>query len=413
MSLPTPPAKDAAPKKRSLFQRIFTRKLLFASILIHLILGIGASYYIVEHHRERGKPSFTAQGGQAAANTRALEHKVSMAKMQKTMSAPAPAKRIAVAGLTSLSLPEIPMTAVTPDAAPKQMAGIGQMGSGFGPGSGFGGGGGGGGSGGGGIPMFGFRENHGGGSLAGYLYDLKQTSDHKPTQMSPERYGVELQKFFAAGWDQKMMDAYYKSPKPLYITQVFIPDMIADEAPKAFGVDKGPHKVEPRMWAAWYKGKVTAPFTGSFRFVGFADDVLEVRFAGKHVLSAGCHPVGGVASDGKYVYDFLESQRQGWYASMGDRVGSSISVEQGKSYDIDILIGEEPGGFFNAHLLWERGQGRKSGNPKLPIFQLLAGRPTKTRFLPPFETGGSGALVWGQDSGGTHSLLDALKPTSM
>ncbi|HEY2341862.1 MAG TPA: hypothetical protein VGH90_02475 [Chthoniobacteraceae bacterium] len=131
------------------------------------------------------------------------------------------------------------------------------------------------------------------------------------------------------------------------------------------------------MWAAIYKGKVIAPFTGQFRFVGFADDVLEVRFEGKHVLSAGCHMLGGPAPDKKYVYDFLDRDRQTWYSGMGDRVSAPINVEKGRPYDIEVMIGEEPGGYFCAHLLWEQEgvvyEKDKNNSPILPIFQ-RAGR---------------------------------------
>ena len=339
-AIPSPSAPQ--PSRRGFWAKILASKVLVVSILVHFLFLAGAAYYVVQQYQTRAKLTF--KGGPPSSNPskHAVEHKVSMAKQRKTMSAPAQAKRIVTTGMAKISLPEMPSMPTANEIISGKMAGMGGTGIGMGPpGGGMGNGGGGGGS----MPLFGFREKKGGGSLVGYLYDFKQSREHKPTGMDVGRYGAELMKFCAGDWNEAHLSEYFKSPKPLYLTQVFIPDMIADEAPKAFDVDKGAHKVEPKMWAALYKGKVIAPFTGAFRFVGFADDVLEVRFAGKHVLSAGCHPMGA-PSEKKYVYDFLEGGRQGWYAGMGDRVGPAISVEQGKEYDLEILIGEEPGGTF-------------------------------------------------------------------
>ncbi len=415
-AIPAPSASPASPAKprRGFWAAILASKFLMVSIGVHLLFLAGAAYYVVQQYQLRSKLTF--QGGPPTTNPskHAVEHKVSMAKQRKTMSAPAQAKRIVTTGLAKISLPEMPAMPTANEIIPGKMAGMGGTGIGLGPpGGGMGNGGGGGGT----MPLFGFREKQGGGALMGYLYDFKQSREHQPTGMDIGKYSEELTKFCQEGWNEGLISKYFKSPKPLYLTQVFIPDMIADEAPKAFDVDKGPHKVEPKMWVAIYKGKVISPITGKFHFVGFADDILEVRFAGKHVFSGGCHLMGGPASEGKYVYDFLDAQRQGWYAGMGDRVSPPISVSQGQEYDIEIMIGEEPGGYFCAHLLWEQEgvnyeKDHKSGSPKLPIFQTMAGRPAKTKALPPFESGEKVA-IWkapGAGGSGLGSLLDSLKP---
>jgi hypothetical protein len=411
---PLPKPSTAPPRRRGFWAKIFASKFLFVSILIHLFFVAGAAYYVVQRFSPRPKLTFKEGPPSSNPSKHAIEHKVSMAKQRKTMSAPAQAKRIMTAGLATVALPEMPSMPTATEIIPGKMAGMGGNGIGMGPpGGGMGNGGGGGGA----MPLFGFRERGGGGSLTGYLYDLKQNREGKPTGMDVNKYAAELTKFCQGGWNEGMLAQYFKSPKPLFLTQVFIPDMIADEAPKAFDVDKGPHKVEPKMWAAIYKGKVIAPFSGKFRFIGFADDVLEVRFEGRHVLSAGCHMLGGPAPDKKYVYDFLEPARQSWYATMGDRVSAPIAVQQGQTYDIEVMIGEEPGGYFCAHLLWEQEganyeKDHKSGNPRLPIFQLAAGHPAKTHTLPPFQTG-ENVVMWKSPGAGSGSLLDALKPPSM
>ncbi len=68
-----------------------------------------------------------------------------------------------------------------------------------------------------------------------------------------------------------------------------MPVMDAKDAPKAFKVNK-----PASYWAVHYRGKVRAPATGTYRFVGLADDFLLVRFGGRLVLDAS---IGNVAPD--------------------------------------------------------------------------------------------------------------------
>ena len=403
------PASGERPQ-RSVWAKVLASKFLLISIGVHLLFGIGATVYVVQQFQANRKLTF--KGGPPTTNPskRAMEHKVSMAKKKNSMSAPAQAKRITTSGLSKMALPEMPALPTATTVTANKMAGMGGVGVGFGPAGGMGGGGLGGG-GGGSIPFFGFRDNRGGGALTGYLYDLKQAKDHKPTNMEPGRYQGIVKEFVAKGWDEKAFDPYFKSPKPLYTTQIFIPDMSADEAPKAYDVDRGPHKVEPKMWIALYKGKVTAPVAGRFRFVGFADDILVVRFNSQNVLDAGCQNIAPVPRGEKYVYkDFIKEEgRQGFYDSFGSIRGAWFTVEAGKQYDVEILVGEQPGGFFCAHLLIEQEgvaykKDPKSDLPRLPIFQLAAGKPGKTQNLPPFAP--EGGPIWK----GTSPIPTAVSP---
>lgn len=79
------------------------------------------------------------------------------------------------------------------------------------------------------------------------------------------------------------LDKYYKTPNHLYATQIFIPLRKSNESTKAFGVDG---IVEAKRWIIVYRGMVTAPESCSFRFVGFADDFMMVRWNGENVLDA-------------------------------------------------------------------------------------------------------------------------------
>lgn len=133
---------------------IFANKVLFISIIIHLIFGAGATYYVVQRIALKRKMTF--QGGPPTTNPskRALEHKVALGKKKAMMSAPAQAKRITTSGLAKIALPDMPTMPSASDVAPTRMAGMGGVGTGIGGG----GGGGMGGGGGSGINFFGLRS---------------------------------------------------------------------------------------------------------------------------------------------------------------------------------------------------------------------------------------------------------------
>ncbi len=60
-------------------------------------------------------------------------------------------------------------------------------------------------------------------------------------------------------------------------------------------------------------------------------------------------------------------------------VGDTFQVQAGGAYDMEVLLGEWPGGEFKAYLLIEKEgvEYRKDGkgNPILPIFKIAEGQP--------------------------------------
>ena len=82
------------------------------------------------------------------------------------------------------------------------------------------------------------------------------------------------------GWNESELNRFYKAPQQLYAAQFYIPRTPAKDAPKAYG---GDDKVKPSQWLAIYRGKVRAPKSGTFRFVGLGDDYLVVRFNKQNV----------------------------------------------------------------------------------------------------------------------------------
>lgn len=362
-----------APSRRRWNWKRFGGKFLIISIAVHVLFGMGAAVFVVQRYQANRKLTF--KGGPPSPNpsTRAIEHKVQMAKKQSTMSAPALNKRITTTGLSKVALPEMPaMPKVA--AAPNKMAGAGGTDVGFNPGGMTQSGGSG--AGGAAVPFFGFRESRGGGSLVGKFYDLKQTKDGKPSKLDQEKgFPDEIAKF-VHGWNESHFAKYFTGPNPLYTTQIFIPKIDADQGPRAFNLSR----VQPKMWVIHYKGNVIPPESGSYRFVGMGDDLLVVRFNGRVVLDCGPTNPSGKGPKDFYSSDGLQMKSDmPWYKGLGR--GDTFQVNAGESYPIEVLIGEWPGGDFKVWLLLEKDgvqyEKDSKGNPILPIFKLAASDVTK------------------------------------
>ena len=134
--------------------------------------------------------------------------------------------------------------------------------------------------------------------LQGVFYDLKQTRDGRPnkefsTVSSNGEYISDnlaptlkvVQSFVNGSWQKKYdingrmnysaLNAYYSPTHRVWISSFYIGDTSSKTAPQMFGY---PNDVKPNCWICIYSGYVVAPFSGKFRFVGFGDDFLVVRF---------------------------------------------------------------------------------------------------------------------------------------
>ncbi len=337
--------------KRNLWQRwtAWNGSFLVISILLHVLLFGGATMVVVQVVQNRKeKMKFTAPPPSANASA---EHKVKPSK--KTAAAPAISKRItSSAANASIALPSMDLNSTGPDVMASVMSGMGASGLGSGAGGGA--------AGMASMPMagltaFGFKGGQGSG-LKGYFYDLKQTVDRTPTTMQGGADGNEehfkiFDEFFSAGWDDKVLDKYYKAKDPMVTYQIYIPYMPANEAPKAFGVEK---EVKPGHWVIVYKGSVTAPRDGLFRFVGYADDVVAVRFDEQNVFFTGT--TGSQIYLHRMVDKFFKPTTPPVKLRPGvpdpndigtKGVGNWFSVQSGKTYPIEVLISEVPGGGFS------------------------------------------------------------------
>ncbi|MES2736273.1 MAG: hypothetical protein V4672_08130 [Verrucomicrobiota bacterium] len=146
-----------------------------------------------------------------------------------------------------ITLPDAPLSLVDlPDAS--SFIGAGKIGSGgfgtAGAGGGFGSG-----FGSGAVKGFSgmtFFGKLGGDGMPGTFYDLKQTSDRKVTGYtdSEAAYAEIINNAANKKFAPEAMKGFYKASQQMSFTFLAIPNMSANEGPKAFAVEK---EVEPRL----------------------------------------------------------------------------------------------------------------------------------------------------------------------
>lgn len=209
-----------------------------------------------------------------------------------------------------------------------------------------------------------------GDELTGSFYDLKQTKRGKPSEITMGEYDAAIQRFLQS-WNPDRFDKYFKAPTSKFAIAFMMPTMPADAAPEAFGVGD---VVKPMQWLAYYEGRIVAPETGRYRFCGMGDDILYVRINKKLVLDA-CWP--GVDNKAGWKSDD-ENNRKFKLGNNYMVIGDWMHLTAGKAVEMQVLLGERPGGQFCCQLLIEqdgadyRSVRLENGEkrPILPIFKL-------------------------------------------
>jgi hypothetical protein len=232
-------------------------------------------------------------------------------------------------------------------------------------------------------------------ALTGIFYDLKQTQHHIPTDIVDRGlYANIVDNFIFHGLDDlALCNAEHKSndifraSKPIYTSYVYIPQVQATSAPAMFGVDR---VVKPTDWMVHYKGVVVPPSDGTYRFVGYGDDLLAVFINGKLVMNGSR---GDTTGNMPHIKDWKPSDPSGPIAdgipmTMGDWLPLKATVP----VDIDIIFGDRPGGIYAAYVMVQK-QGANyemvNGYPVLPAFSVgpydadqLSMHGTRTKVAP-------------------------------
>ncbi len=205
-----------------------------------------------------------------------------------------------------------------------------------------------------------------GSDFVGTYYDFNRRQDGSPYSMDTDSYASHMLQFFTSDWNTHLINKFYHSSQKRYASCFMVPSIPSDLGPEAFG--------EPQAagycWGILYKGKLVHKTDIKFRFWGFGDDVLMVRVDGKMVLAAswpgssvqeGCGWSSRAPESGLYMLGAQPAQ-----------VGDWITLEGGVPKEMEVFIGESPGGIFCAQLLVQvEGvdyEKNKQGGPILPMF---------------------------------------------
>lgn len=337
----------AAPK------RFLKGRFLVISIIFHVLLAIVATYLVVQTLTPR-KQTFRAAG--AAPRNKEVEHKITMVKKQNTMSAPMQTKRITSTGLSKVALPEMPDISSVDPTTPSSMAGMGTSGAGFGAGGMSGGDG----AAGGGSPFFGLRDS--GAGLEGTFYDFKRMAKDRPVGRIPP-FDQVVNRFTSGTWGPKSFKNY-RSPVKLYGKTFLFPAIHDTEAGKAFQAPE----TAPGGWLAHYVGMIVPPEDGTYRFVGFGDNVMIVKLDSALVLDA---------SDKGYTKRQREAAGGVKFSPKPGTTpiffGGWFTLRKGEAKRMEVAVGDE-GGIFCAGLFLQK-QGVKyeqgaNGIPNLPLFTI-------------------------------------------
>ncbi len=220
------------------------------------------------------------------------------------------------------------------------------------------------------ISSFGAAQSIGN-DFQGTFYDFKRDRKGGRVSMEPEEFVARVKKFVSGGWKASDLRQFYASPKKLYATSFMIPETRSVFGPAAFGEVTGGWS-----WIAVYRGQLVYPEDIKFRFWGFADDILLVRVNGKLVLNGSIHKDGAstfiTEVGGSWDSTAVDDARY-FYGARGARVGDWVELKAGVPLEMEVMIGEVPGGEFSC-MLTVQVDGvdypkNRQGGPILPMFK--------------------------------------------
>lgn len=209
------------------------------------------------------------------------------------------------------------------------------------------------------------------GGLEGFLYDLKQDGQGKARTDWRHDSGfigplLELQR---SGFAANKLRQHFQSPVPLYLTRFALPNTNANRGPELF---QAAEHVQPRGWFALYRGQVVVPRDGRFRFAGRADDYLYVGVDGKDALHAHWPRIHGRLSTDWKTPEQPENPLNAPYGRMSLVYGDWLDLRRGQIINVDVGVGENPGGqLWFILLIEEEGveySKDRSGRNILPLF---------------------------------------------
>lgn len=263
-----------------------------------------------------------------------------------------------------------------------------------------------------------------GSALQGRYYDLKLTRAGAPSEIpnilreggktrlcvtndrSGHAYAGVVARFIKSGFDAEVLKPYYCARKLPCAACWYLPSVLSAYAPKAFECEE---ELQPGGWLCVYRGRVRAPKSGTFRFVGAGDEFIAVRFERQLVLEAGYHhPTLWQKDkpDATYTYGPEGARGGGWqqfwakirsgaykqYAGYelmrnvpglprwnrelgGLTAGKTFEVKEGQIYHIEIAVGDMDGRMGFALLIEDMEQGTTRDERRPDLFRTNFSNP--------------------------------------
>ena len=357
---------------RTLWQRLGGEGLAL-SILLHAVLVVIAVIWVVstitDTSAKKDPNTFATGSGGGNGGPKAKEYKTKLQPKNVKALTKTNSRITSKNANASMAISSLP-SMTNPLATAGAIGGGSSKGFGGGSGGGIGSGKGAGVGGGRNfVSLFGMKSNGmTAGGLLGTLYDLKQTSGRQPTAMMDGKTGIPpyraaVRDFLESGWSPGKLQKFFKSPDMLISGQLFITGRSANDAPKAFEVEK---LMKPSRWVVHYRCYVEVPNSLPFRFVGSGDDFLIVRWNRKIALDDG-YETYFAGRDGNYrdfgvkvSKEYKVDRRPGGLHRL--KAGPWIQVTKGTKVPVEVLMGETPGGVFDCYLAIEVAKSNKAVN---------------------------------------------------
>lgn len=377
MSLHAQLSPEAAQKLRET-QRNSTILSIMIALLSCVLLGFLLAFILLSPNFKKTPEIITFNAG--LETNEVVEKPQITNTVERKPSAPSSSasRVIASTNMTNVSIPVPKFDSPTPTI---------EFGDGEDFGSGWGGSGNGSGNGG-AVGGFG-SPNKVGGTLTGYLYDFKQTSRGTPVNdydtANRSHYTDRIESIQRARFSDSSLRKFYKAPQALYVRYVAIPFSNATDGPKFFNAEK---EVEPSGWLVHYSGKLKVPEDGEYRLVGCGDDYLGVSIDNKMRLVAPW-------TDMREILDVPGANARNQPNHVGPLGGTTLvygewfSLRKGDTIDVNVGIGERPGGKVGFVLMIQKKgveyKKDSAGNPILPPFVFGQLEPGDLDYLEKFR----------------------------
>lgn len=228
------------------------------------------------------------------------------------------------------------------------------------------------------MTMFGGVQSVGN-DLEGTLYYFpldrlgNPIAEYYPVSGAVNKNFVEiLNKFLASGWDEHVFDRFWRAPRKLYATHFMVPPYVSNLANEKFGL---PKDTIGASFLIYYKGKISHPTGGKFRFWAGADDLMFIRINGKLVMdgrTANAYWTDEWKTPEKWTSTDPENH-QYYFGATVSTVGDWFEIKPGETVEMEVLIGEDQGGRTSAMLNVQQFgvdyPKNQDGAPILPVFK--------------------------------------------